>query len=195
MYWNTIQRPQIQIPFELPRLPVQGCEDSIRIDVGAPAVQAPPSPIKIDVPHPTKDVTLATIDPGTVGGEETTQDPDQEIPPSQSLSVVIPTLPLSHCSCESSRSSEFGDVDRSFGMSVAAMVGNQKVQSLQTMGSTKLEGYSNGRGQNLWRRTWFGTFHFATDSSFFVSSPGGGGSDLWYKDSNFLKPLLCLIWK
>ncbi|KAI0528965.1 hypothetical protein KFK09_001509 [Dendrobium nobile] len=74
-----IREPQTQTTIELPRLPVQGCEDSVRVDVGAPAVQAPPSPIKIDVPHPTEKVTLVTTDPGTVGREEMTQDPDQEM--------------------------------------------------------------------------------------------------------------------
>ncbi|KAH0465715.1 hypothetical protein IEQ34_005818 [Dendrobium chrysotoxum] len=74
-----IRDTPIPLPVEVPQLPIQGCEDSILIDVGVPAVQAPPSPVKMDIPRPIEDVTLVTIDPRTVKGEGTVLDVDQEM--------------------------------------------------------------------------------------------------------------------
>ncbi|KAH0458828.1 hypothetical protein IEQ34_011642 [Dendrobium chrysotoxum] len=74
-----IRDAPIQLPVKIPRLLIQGCEDSPKINVGVPTSQTPSSPVKLDIPHPVEDVTLATTDPGIVGGEGIELEDDQKM--------------------------------------------------------------------------------------------------------------------
>ncbi|KAH0461557.1 hypothetical protein IEQ34_009132 [Dendrobium chrysotoxum] len=65
---SPVQLP-VQSPVKVPRLLIQGCEDSPQIDVG----------VHTNIPHPVEDVTLMTTDLGTVGGEGTELEDDQEM--------------------------------------------------------------------------------------------------------------------
>ncbi|KAH0465931.1 hypothetical protein IEQ34_006034 [Dendrobium chrysotoxum] len=75
---SPVQLP-VQSSIKVPGLLIQGCEDSPQIDVGVPTSQTPSSPVRLDIPHPVEDVTLATTDPRTVGGEGTELEDDQEM--------------------------------------------------------------------------------------------------------------------